>query len=238
MGSNIQYRVGQAKGTVDSSGTQPLSGTYYTVGGGESLVDQVLSAGSNQAVAAAWLAPGSSAGDLQLVEIYANQPCTLTTNGLAAADVQTVTITGTPTGGTFVLGFKGAITAPIAYGASGLGRPVGLAGAGDECRRGTSACSGGPLPGTPVVCTFAGALAAGLQSLIVAGNGGLTGGSPRRRPLAHDARTAPGHDQHHRGDPILWDVNSIEACPFAAAVTGWYITNATALRLQARILTY
>ena len=115
MGSNIQYRV--TKGTVSSSGTQPLSGTYYTVGGGESLVNQVLSAGSNQAVAAAWLAPGSSAGDLQLVEIYANQPCTLTTNGLAAADVQTVTITGTPTGGTFVLGFKGAITAPIAYGA-------------------------------------------------------------------------------------------------------------------------
>ncbi len=236
MGSNIQYRV--TKGTVSSSGTQPLSGTYYTVGGGESLVDQVLSAGSNQAVAAAWLAPGSSAGDLQLVEIYANQNCTLTTNGLAAADVQTVTITGTPTGGSFVLGFNGKITAPIAYNAIASAVQSALQ-ALATIGSGNMTCSGGPLPGTPVVCTFAGALASGLQPLIVAGNGGLTGGSGPTVAVAH---TTPGLPQDTisitAGIPILWDVNSIEACPFAAAVTGWYITNATALRLQARIVTY
>jgi hypothetical protein len=71
---------------------------------------------------------------------------------------QTITVTGTPTGGTFTLTFDGATTANIAYNASAAAVAAALAllpnvGAGNV------AGTGGALPGTPVVITFQGALA-------------------------------------------------------------------------------
>lgn len=235
MGSNIQYTV--TKGTVSSKGTQPLSGAYYVAAGTETVIDQVLSSGTNQLVTISYGPHGSASGDVQLVEIYASQNCTITTNGTGTADVQTISISGSPTGGTFVLSFNGAITAPIAYNASAATVQSALQ-ALATIGSGNVTCSGGSLPGTPVVCTFAGSLATGLQSAIIPGNGGLTGGSSPTVAVAH---TTPGLPQDTitvtAGVPILWDINSIEACPFAGAVSAWYVTCTTTIRLQARVLT-
>lgn len=40
------------------------------------------------------------------------------------------------------------------------------------------------------------------------------------------------------GVPLQWDSQSGLACPFAGAVTGLYITNTNAARLQVKVLTY
>lgn len=87
-----------------------------------------------------------------------------TTTGVAA--VQTLTITGTPTGGTFRLSFKGIKTAPIAHNAAAAAVQAALE-AIISVGTGNVTGSGGALPGTPVVLTFAGALATGPQPLIV-----------------------------------------------------------------------
>lgn len=235
MSSNLNFRI--TKGLVSSGTSSPLNGSYYVVGGVETDIDQILSAGSNQLISVSFGPAGNSAGNIQAIEIYASQNCTIVTNGSGSADVQTLTITGTPTGGTFVLGFKGAITSPVAYNASSATVQSALQ-ALSTIGSGNVTCSGGSLPGTPVVCTFAGALATGLQPLIVAGEGGFTGGSS---PTATVTHTTPGTPQDTiivtAAIPVLWDISSIDPCPFAAAVSAWYLTNATATRLQARILT-
>ena len=195
MGSNLNFRI--SKGLVSSGGSAPLSGSYYVAGGTETDVNQILAAGTNQLVTVAYGPAGSSSGNLQAIKIYSAQNCTIITNGVPAADAQTITITGTPTGGTFVLGFKGAITAPIAYNAAAVAVQSALQ-ALATIGAGNVTCTGGALPGTGVVCTFAGTLATGLQPLIVAGEGGLTGGSfAGHGRLPHDTGHPPGHHHDH-----------------------------------------
>src|SRR4051794_41771891 len=65
-----------------------------------------------------------------------------------ANEHQTITVTGTPTGGTFTLTYGGATTANIAYNAAAAAGPAALeappnTGAGDV------AAARGPPPGTP-----------------------------------------------------------------------------------------
>lgn len=72
--------------------------------------------------------------------------------------VQTITITGTPTGGTFKLTYKGFETTAIAYNASASTVAAALA-ALPSIGSGNVAGSGGAFPGTAVVITFQGALA-------------------------------------------------------------------------------
>ncbi len=97
MAGSIQFRF--SKGVSSTEGSSPLNGSYYVLGGTESDVDQILAIGTNTLISVSYGAAGSSSGDLQAIEIYSSQNCTLTTNGTGSADVQTVTITGTPTGG-------------------------------------------------------------------------------------------------------------------------------------------
>jgi hypothetical protein len=70
-----------------------------------------------------------------------------------ANEQQTVTITGTPTGGTFTLTYNGATTANIAYNAAAAAVVSALE-ALPNIGPGNVAGSGGALPGTPVVITF------------------------------------------------------------------------------------
>jgi hypothetical protein len=70
-----------------------------------------------------------------------------------ANEQQTVTITGTPTGGTFTLTFNGATTANIAYNAAAAAVQAALE-ALPNIGTGQVAVSGGPGPGTPYVVTF------------------------------------------------------------------------------------
>jgi hypothetical protein len=75
-----------------------------------------------------------------------------------ANEQQTVTVTGTPTGGTFTLTYAGATTAAIAYNAASAAVVSALE-ALPNIGAGNVTGSGGALPGTPVVITFTNALA-------------------------------------------------------------------------------
>ena len=74
------------------------------------------------------------------------------------SEQQTITVTGTPTGGTFTLTFNGATTAAIAYNAAASAVVTALE-ALPNIGAGNVTGSGGALPGTPVVITFANQLA-------------------------------------------------------------------------------
>lgn len=72
-------------------------------------------------------------------------------------EVQTVTLSGTPSHGTFTLSFGAATTAAIAYNASAADVKtalIALPNIGDD----DVTCTGGALPGTPVTITYTGAL--------------------------------------------------------------------------------
>ncbi len=105
-----------------------------------------------------------------------------------ADDVQTVSITGTPAGGTFTLTLDGATTAPIVFNAA-AGAVQSALEALLNIGTGNVLCSGGPLPGTPVVCTFRAALAFRPVDLMTTNGALLTGGSS---PASHVAHTTPG----------------------------------------------
>lgn len=112
--------------------------------------------------------------------------CQIGRESLGSAEVQTLSTTGTPTGGTFTLSYNGQTTAAIAFNAaasavqSALRLLPGLTGT-------VITAGGGALP-TPVTLTFSGLLL-GPQPLITANGAALTGGTAS---TASVARTTPG----------------------------------------------
>ncbi len=83
--------------------------------------------------------------------ITASVPAAFTTGGVK--EVQTIATTGTPTGGTFVLTFRGESTAPIVYNATASAIAAALNLLSNIGPGGVTA-TGGPLP-TGVVVSFA-----------------------------------------------------------------------------------
>ena len=104
-------------------------------------------------------------------------------------DVQTLTITGTPTGGTFTLTFGGKTTSAIAYNALASAVQTALV-ALSSIGTGNVVCTGGPLPGTGVVITFQGALANANVGAITFANS-LTGGSTPTCVITHTTTGGP-----------------------------------------------
>lgn len=96
-------------------------------------------------------------------------------SGSAVNEVQTITITGTPTGGTFRLIYDGEITAAIAYNAAAAAVQSALE-ALVSIGTGGVTCGGGALPGSAVTVTFTGKLGGLHHPLLVAVNS-LTGGT-------------------------------------------------------------
>jgi hypothetical protein len=126
-------------------------------------------------------------------------------------EVQTLSISGTPTGGTFTLTFDGQTTATIAYNANAAAVQAALialsnVGASDVV------CTGGALPGTPVVITFGGALAHTDVALITAASGGLTGGSTPTASVALTTAGGPGPTQAQitAAEPLTSQINAME----------------------------
>lgn len=105
----------------------------------------------------------------------------------AVSDVQTLTIAGTPTGGTCTLAFDGETTEPIAFNATAAAVQTALQALG-SIGSGNVTCSGGALPAA-ITITFGGALAGRGLPLLVASSTGLTGGSS---PTATVTRTTQG----------------------------------------------
>ena len=109
-------------------------------------------------------------------------------NGAGGTDeVQTITITGTPTGGDFTLDFKGETTAVVAYNAAAAAVQSALE-ALPNIDPGDVTVAGGPGPGTPWTVTFGGQYEdEDVPQLIAVGN--FTGGSS---PAIAVTTTTPG----------------------------------------------
>ena len=110
--------------------------------------------------------------------------------------VQTVTITGTPTGGSITLTFEGRTTAAIAFDAAAADVQAALI-ALDCVATGDVVGSGGPFPDSAVVLTFGGNYAKTPVSALTASSA-LTGGTS---PAVSVAQTTPGVAASGRGAP-------------------------------------
>ncbi|MEE8305716.1 MAG: flagellar hook-basal body complex protein, partial [Gammaproteobacteria bacterium] len=100
-----------------------------------------------------------------------------TNEGTAAVnEVQTVAITGTPTGGTFKLTYAGQTTGTIAFNASAATVDSALE-ALSNIAAGDVTTTGGALPGTAAVVTFTSTLAAQDVALMTINTTALTGGT-------------------------------------------------------------
>jgi len=137
---------------------------------------------------------------------------------LTPSEVQTVTITGTPTGGTFTLTFSGQTTGTIAYNATASTVQTALE-ALSNIAPGDVVCTGGPLPGTAVVVTFGGQYAGTDVSQMTASGAGLTGGTT---PTVTVTTTTAGGT----GNVIGWRAPEVNTTPVpnGVAVEAW--TNA------------
>lgn len=104
----------------------------------------------------------------------------------ATQEVQTITITGTPTGGTFTLTFAGQTTGTIAYDAAAAAVLAALE-ALSNIAPGDVVVGGGPGPGTPYTVTFSAPL--GNVAQMTANGSALTGGVA---PAVAVTTTTPG----------------------------------------------
>jgi hypothetical protein len=104
-----------------------------------------------------------------------------------ANDVQTLTITGTPTGGSIRLAISGSyqdISTPIGYNLTAAAVQAILE-AMPSIGTGNVACTGGPLPGTAVVITFQGAAKFTPMPVFAVFSSALTGGTTPAAAVAH-----------------------------------------------------
>jgi hypothetical protein len=117
--------------------------------------------------------------------------------------VQTLTMTGSPTGGTFTLTVNGQTTAPIAFNATAANvltalnaltslRSISLAGIAVSASADSFTTAGGPFPGTPITVTFIRDLGSTTHALMTADSASLTGGTtPTVTPTITTAATSP-----------------------------------------------
>jgi hypothetical protein len=103
-------------------------------------------------------------------------------------EVQTVTVTGSPTGGTYTLTFSGQTTSGIAYNATAAAVQSALE-ALSNVESGDVVCAGGPHPGTPITVTFGGQYDGADVPQMTASAAGLTGGTS---PAVTVTTTTPG----------------------------------------------
>ena len=117
--------------------------------------------------------------------------------------VQTLTMTGTPTGGTFTLTVKGQTTAPIAFNATAANvltalnaltslRTIEGAGIASAATTDSFTTSGGPFPGTAITVTFIRDLGSTTHAVMTANSASLTGGTtPTVTPTITTAAVGP-----------------------------------------------
>ncbi|MFD7980182.1 hypothetical protein [Streptomyces sp. NPDC059071] len=103
-------------------------------------------------------------------------------------EVQSIAITGAPTGGTFTLTFSGQTTSGIAFNATVAAVQTALEGL-SNINPGDVVCAGGPLPGTAVTVTFGGQYDGQDVAQMTASGAGLTGGTS---PAVTVTTTTPG----------------------------------------------
>ena len=120
-------------------------------------------------------------------------------SSMGVNEVQTLSITGTPTGGTFTITFGGETTAAIDYDATAAEVQAALV-ALSSIGAGNMLCSGGPLPGTAVVCEFQGDEGQTNQAIMTTTDS-LTGGTDPETAVAETV--AGGAATSYTLNPIL-----------------------------------
>lgn len=116
-------------------------------------------------------------------------PYNVVRNTATTNEVQSVATSGTPTGGTFTLSFKGQQTAPIAWNSSAANVQSALE-ALANIEPGEAVATGGPLP-TAVVVTFGGRYAGSDVPAMVT-TAALTGGSSPAVAVTTTTQGLPG----------------------------------------------
>jgi hypothetical protein len=111
--------------------------------------------------------------------------------------VETISITGAPTGGTFQLAFQTYQSPAIPYNATAVQVQAALNAIAGVVSAGGVTCTGGPVNTTPVVATFG---VNGSQPLLTTVNA-LTGGAT---PAVTVAMTAPGNGQYDVAPGSAW----------------------------------
>lgn len=224
--------TGKISTTVTSNGASPVAGSQSETGNVETRIDENYPASTVRSL----LAISFTRASLQLLELVADQNLTVEVNG--TDEVQTLTITGTPAGGSFTLTYSGQTTAAIPFNASNSAVQTALENL-SNIAVGDVVCAGGPLPGTPVTITFKANL--GLQNVAaITTTDSLTGGSS---PASAISTTTAGVAADttlalKAGMPLVWGVSAgYFAMPFAADITKFSITCTTASRLQGKVLT-
>jgi hypothetical protein len=134
---------------------------------------------------------------------------------LTPSEVQRITITGAPTGGTFTLTFQGQTTAGIAYNAIASAVQSALE-ALSNIAPGDVTVTGGPLPGSFVTVTFGGAYAGTDVTQMTASSAGLTGGTT---PTVTVTTVTAGGS----GNAIGWRAPEVNVSPVpnGVAVEAW-----------------
>lgn len=202
---------GQVGFAIQSVKGTPLAATRFarlrggSLGGDRELLIPDPEIGGNRDVPQAYLGPIAFSGGYEfygrsemLALLFRAAFGTTTDSNVAGqSEVQTITITGTPTGGTFTLTYRGATTAGIAYNATNTTVDTALEGLA-TIGAGNVVVTGGPFPGTPMVATFGGTLANQSIRPITANGAGLTGGTA---PAIAVVETTPGYGP--RGTHIL-----------------------------------
>ncbi len=215
--------------SVNTDGRNALSGSQTEQGSSEISLDDNLPAGyTDKAIAFSHTAMNS-------MFLLATQNATIQVNG--TDEVQRITITGTPTGGTFTVTWNAQTTAAIAFNAIASAVQTAIQ-ALSNVGAGNVTCSGGPLPGTPVDVTFTGALGKTNVAAMTTTDS-LTGGStPASAVTTPTAGVAPDETINLvAGSPLLWSRSqSYFAVPFSADVTTWRYHSATSNRVKGKVL--
>ena len=137
-----------------------------------------------------WISGDKKSGNLAVIDGLKNTE-------FGTNDVQTITTTGTPTGGTFTLLFGVQRTAAIPFNATAAQLQTALQ---NLTSIGSNiVCTGGPLPAT-ITVTFINGLAAAVQPLMVA-TASLTGGTAPAVAIAHSVVGI-------LGDPMLIEIET------------------------------
>lgn len=170
---------------------------------------------------------------LRYLLAVSDQALTLATGGVNA--VQRITMTGPPTAGTFPLTKGANTTAGIAWNATAAVVQAALVllpsvGAGGVV------CTGGPLPGTPIDCTFTGANATVPVTTMTTSSASLTGGTVAVSSIT--TGVAPDVTIAIKANlPLIWDSQGYYANPFPTNVTTLRATNASGVDASFKLRT-
>lgn len=168
-----------------------------SLGGERSLLIPDAEIGGNRDIPGAYLGPVTFGGELafypraQMLALlaYAAMGTKVSSSVAGTNEVQTLTMTGTPTGGTFTLRFRGQTTAPIVFGATAAQIDTALE-ALSTIGAGGVLSAGGPFPAVAITATFnAAPYAPSNVPNISLGTNGLTGGTT---PTVTVTATTPG----------------------------------------------